>query len=57
MLDIVPISLKEANEFFAQHHRKHGKTAGHKFSVAAADTETQKIVGDALVLWEKKKGA
>lgn len=49
MLDIVPISLKEANEFVAQHHRHHGKTAGHKFSVAVADTETQKIVGVAIV--------
>ena len=49
MLDLVPITLAEANAFVEQKHRHHGKTAGHKFSVAVADTETKEIVGVAIV--------
>ena len=48
-LDIVPITLAEANEFVRQKHRHHGKVAGHKFSIAVADVETSKIVGVAIV--------
>ena len=36
MLELVPISLKEANAFVEQHHRHHKPVTGHKFSVAAA---------------------
>jgi len=47
MLELVPISLKEANAFVEQHHRHHKPVVGHKFSVAAAvDGE---IVGVAIV--------
>ena len=49
MLDVVPITLAEANAFVEQNHRHHGKTAGHKFSVAVADTENGEIVGVAIV--------
>ena len=49
MLDLVPVTLAEANAFVEQKHRHHGKTAGHKFSVAVADTETKEIVGVAIV--------
>lgn len=49
MLDLVPVTLAEANAFVEQKHRHHKKTAGHKFSVAVADTETQEIVGVAIV--------
>ena len=49
MLDLVPITLKEANAFVQQHHRHHQAVAGHKFSIAVADTETEKIVGVAIV--------
>ena len=49
MLDVVPITLAEANAFVEQNHRHHGKTTGHKFSVAVADTETGEIVGVAIV--------
>ena len=49
MLDLVPVTLAEANAFVEQKHRHHGKTAGHKFSVAVADTETREIVGVAIV--------
>lgn len=49
MLELVPVTLAEANAFVGQKHRHHGKTAGHKFSVAVANTETQEIVGVAIV--------
>lgn len=46
-MELVPISLKEANFFVARHHRHHKPVIGHKFSVAAAvDGE---IVGVAIV--------
>jgi hypothetical protein len=33
MLALKPITLREANEFVAQHHRHHKPTTGHKFSI------------------------
>ena len=33
MLEVVPITLKEANAFVEQNHRHHGPTVGHKFSI------------------------
>lgn len=47
MLELVPISLKEANAFVEQHHRHHRPVVGHKFSIAAADD--REIVGVAIV--------
>ncbi len=47
MLELVPISLKEANAFVEQHHRHHKPVTGHKFSVAAA--VNGEIVGVAIV--------
>ena len=49
MIELVPVTLAEANAFVEQKHRHHGKTAGHKFSVAVGDTETGEIVGVAIV--------
>ena len=46
-LELVPITLKEANAFVEQHHRHHRPVTGHKFSIAASDGE--KIVGVAIV--------
>ena len=46
-LDIVPITLAEANQFVLEHHRHHGKVTGHKYSIGATDGE--KIVGVAIV--------
>lgn len=46
-LEIVPISLAEANEFVTQHHRHHKPVVGHKFSIAVAVGD--KIVGVAIV--------
>ena len=46
-LELVPITLKEANAFVEQHHRHHRPVTGLKFSIAASDGE--KIVGVAIV--------
>ena len=46
-MEIIPISLREANEFVKQYHRHHKPVVGHKFSVAASDSG--KIVGVAIV--------
>ena len=37
MLNLVPISLKEANSFVTDLHRHHKKVQGHKFSIAVSD--------------------
>ena len=47
MLEIVPMTLKEANAFVEQNHRHHGPVVGHKFSIGLSDGE--KIVGVAIV--------
>lgn len=47
-LEIVPISLEEANDFVARIHRHHDPVTGHKFSVAVAD-ENGVIRGVAIV--------
>lgn len=36
-LEVVPITLAEANAFVTQHHRHHGPVVGHRFSLAVAD--------------------
>jgi hypothetical protein len=44
---IVPITLRQANEFVTQHHRHHKPTQGHKWSVGLmSDGE---LVGVAIV--------
>ena len=47
-IQIVPISLKEANIFVERTHRHHSKVVGHKFSIAIAD-EDENIRGVAIV--------
>ena len=47
MLEIVPITLAEANEFVKINHRHHGEVVGHKFSIAVAQEE--KVDGVAIV--------
>ena len=47
MLEICPMTLKEANAFVEQHHRHHKPVVGHKFSIGCTDGE--KIVGVAIV--------
>ena len=43
----VPLHLKQANEFVAQHHRHSLPTVGGKFAVGVAD-DTGKVVGVAI---------
>lgn len=47
MLEITPVTLKEANGFVQKYHRHHRPSAGHKFSVAVAN-ESGTIVGVAI---------
>ena len=44
---LVPISLKDANAFVAEHHRHHKPVVGHKFSIGCA--QDGKLVGVAIV--------
>lgn len=39
MLEIRPITLKDANKYVAQYHRHNIPTNGHKFSIACYDGE------------------
>ena len=47
MLSLVPVSLKDANAFVAEHHRHHNPTRGHKFSIGCA--VEGRLVGVAIV--------
>ena len=47
MLEICPMTLKEANAYVEEFHRHHRAVTGHKFSVGLTDGE--KIVGVAIV--------
>jgi hypothetical protein len=52
---IVPITLRQANDFVAQHHRHHKPTQGHKWSIGLmSDSE---IVGVAIVGRPVARGA
>ena len=46
-LEIVPMTLREANAYVEQHHRHHGPVVGQKYSIGLSDGE--KIVGVAIV--------
>ena len=43
MLEIVPVTLRQANEFVTKYHRHHKASRGHKFSIGVCDGE--KLVG------------
>lgn len=47
MLTLIPIPLKEANAFVAEHHRHHKPVTGHKFSLGC--TQDGQLVGVAIV--------
>lgn len=47
-LTIIPVSLKLARAFVAEHHRHHAPPVGHKFSLGVAD-ETGRLRGVAIV--------
>ena len=46
-LDIVPVSLAEANKFVEEYHSHHKPVVGHKFSIGVANGT--KIVGVCIV--------
>tara|TARA_Y100000814_G_C12144500_1_gene338697 strand:- start:217 stop:651 length:435 start_codon:yes stop_codon:yes gene_type:complete len=46
-MNMTPISLAEANQFVADHHRHHKPVVSHKFSMAVEQDE--EIVGVAIV--------
>ncbi|HWB15950.1 MAG TPA: XF1762 family protein [Vicinamibacterales bacterium] len=46
-LEVVPLTLAEANAFVARHHRHHGVVRGHKFSLGVDHDGS--IVGVAIV--------
>lgn len=47
MLELTPISLKQANEFVTLFHRHHKAVAGHKFSIGCS--ENGRLVGVVIV--------
>lgn len=47
MLELTPVSLKEANAFVAAHHRHHRPVVGHKFSIGCSAGGA--LVGVAIV--------
>ena len=48
---LVPCSLdlSEANELVSRWHRHHPPAVGHRFSIGAMDTDTNKVVGAIVV--------
>ena len=47
MLKLIPMPLREANAFVAEHHRHHKPVTGHKFSVGCV--RDGRLVGVAIV--------
>lgn len=47
MLELTPISLRDANAFVQEHHRHHKPSAGHKFSIGVKD-KSGRLVGVAI---------
>lgn len=47
-LTVIPLTLRTANEFVAQHHRHHKPVRGHKFSIGVV-TDEGDLVGVAIV--------
>lgn len=47
MLKLIPVSLKTANAFVAEHHRHHKPVTGHKFSLGCM--REGQLVGVAIV--------
>lgn len=45
-MEIIPITLKEANSYVTEHHRHHGKVAGCKFALGL--TEKSQLIGVAI---------
>lgn len=39
MMKVIPVTMKQANEFVLSHHRHHGKVRGCKFCIGATDKD------------------
>jgi len=52
-MELVPITLKEANEYVSRHHRNHKPVVGHKFSIGLSsigdDGSPKDIIGVCIV--------
>lgn len=46
-LELRPITLRAANQFVSRHHRHHGPTVGHKFSISC--WSANQLVGVVIV--------
>ena len=46
-MKVIPISLKQANDFVEKYHRHHNPVVGHKFSIGAL-YDNEKLVGVAI---------
>lgn len=46
-MELINLSLREANEFVQVHHRHNKKVAGHKFSIGAI--ENGQLIGVAII--------
>lgn len=42
-LELIPVTLSEANAFVTQHHRHHKPVVGHKFSVGVANGQLRGV--------------
>ena len=50
MLELIPITLGEANEFVRLLHRNHRPVVGHKFSIGLSESESpESVVGVCIV--------
>lgn len=47
-LRVIPFTLKQANQFIAQHHRHHKPVVGHRFSLACLNS-SESVCGVAIV--------
>lgn len=43
---VIPISLKQANEFVEKYHRHHNPVVGHKFSIGALGDKHLKDISE-----------
>ena len=48
-LRVIPLTLKQVNEFISEHHRHHKPVQGHRFSLGVIIKETGELVGACSV--------
>jgi len=55
-MKIMPCELKDANAFIAKHHRHHKPVVGHRFSIAAVQSEVRDVIPAGPYLCEDVVG-